>query len=166
MNVSYEMLTRGGTDSGVYGNSVQVCFLKCILSLLLLFHICVSAGGRESFPLSWAGDEHSACLPGFLLGCAREVGGRNISRLAPSSEPPAPAGKKQRQRGCCEEVKEDVQEPVRHAGLEWRRLAVASSREDCLTGALLATHAASHSAPGWHAFGAGGAALCQGPDRQ
>lgn len=39
----------------------------------------------------------------------------NIGHLASFSEPPAPAGRKQR-RGYCGEMEEDVQEPVRRAG--------------------------------------------------
>ena len=89
----------------------------------------MSAEGRESVPLTWSGDEPSACLPGFVVGRAQEVGTRNSSHWALCSEPPASAGKTQSQ-GYLEEVKEDVQEPVRPAGLEWRRLAVVSSRED------------------------------------
>ena len=81
----------------------------------------MSAEGRESVPLTWSGDEPSACLPGFVVGRAQEVGTRNSSHWALCSERPASAGKTQSQ-GYLEEVKEDVQEPVRPAGLEWRRL--------------------------------------------
>lgn len=68
-----------------------------------------------------------SCLPDFVLGCAQEVGGGTISFLAPTSELPIPAGEKQRQGVYCGEVKEDVQEPVRRAGLGWRRLAATGA---------------------------------------
>lgn len=47
---------------------MKVYYLKCII--VVLSNSCVSAEGRESVPLTWAGDEPSARLPGFVVGRA------------------------------------------------------------------------------------------------